>query len=329
MNKILNKLIHHEHLDRQSAREALLLIAEGKANHSQLAAFMTVYLMRSITVDELSGFRDAMLDLCQKVSVDMDCMDVCGTGGDGKNTFNISTTSAFVIAGAGQKVLKHGNYGVSSICGSSNLLHALGYNFTKDQNMLLKQLDKAGICFLHAPLFHPAMKAVAPVRKELGMKTFFNMLGPLVNPGEPKKQLTGVFSNELARVYQYILNQDDKQFGVIHSLDGYDEISLTSNFRMITHKGESTLSPDQLPYGTIDEKDLSGGETVEDSKDIFIQILNNRGTPAQMAVVKANAGAALMVAGKAENLNEGIQIADESIVSGSAYKAFEKLINTQ
>lgn len=329
MNKILQKLIHHEHLDRQSAREALILIAEGKANHSQMAAFMTVFLMRSITVDELSGFRDAMLDLCQKVSVDTDCMDVCGTGGDGKNTFNISTTTAFVIVGAGQKVLKHGNYGVSSICGSSNLLQALGYSFTNDESMLLNQLDKAGICFLHAPLFHPAMKAVAPVRKELGMKTFFNMLGPLVNPGEPKKQLTGVFSNELARVYQYLLQQDGKQFGVVHSLDGYDEISLTSAFRLITHRGESTLHPEALPYGTIRDEDLSGGETIEESKEIFINVLHNRGTPAQMAVVKANAGAALMVAGKAANIEEGIQMADESIVSGRAYKAFEKLINTQ
>ncbi|MFN4123000.1 MAG: anthranilate phosphoribosyltransferase [Flavobacteriales bacterium] len=329
MNKILHKLIHHEHLDRQSAREALILIAEGKANNSQMAAFITVFLMRSITVDELSGFRDAMLDLCQKISVDTDCMDVCGTGGDGKNTFNISTTSAFVIAGAGQKVVKHGNYGVSSICGSSNLLQALGYNFTNDENMLLKQLDKAGICFLHAPLFHPAMKAVAPVRKELGMKTFFNMLGPLVNPGEPNKQLTGVFSNELARVYQYLLQQEGKQFGLVHSLDGYDEISLTSTFRLITYQGECTLHPEALPYGTIRDEDLSGGETIEESKEIFINVLYNRGTAAQMAVVKANAGAALMVAGIAEDLAEGIQKADESIASGRALQAFELLINTQ
>jgi len=328
MNKILVKLLNYEHLDRTSAREALLLIAEGKANYSQIASFITVFLMRSITVDELSGFRDAMLDLCHKVNLGSDCIDVCGTGGDGKNTFNISTASAFVIAGAGQKVLKHGNYGVSSICGSSNLLQALGYEFSNDQDVLRKQLDNAGITFLHAPLFHPAMKAVAPVRKELGMKTFFNMLGPLVNPGQPSKQLTGVFSKELARLYHYLLKQDGKQFGIIHSMDGYDEISLTEDFLFISPEGETIFEIKKLPFDKVKEQDLFAGNTIEDSVKIFINVLHNKGTKEQMLVVKANAAAALMVAGLVDNFESGILLAEESLASGKALQTFKKLIQS-
>lgn len=329
MKTILNRLLAHERLNRNEAREALMLIAEEKCNASQMAAFMTVYLMRNITVNELNGFRDAMLDLCVKVNIDEQCMDVCGTGGDGKDTFNISTTAAFIIAGAGQTVLKHGNYGVSSVCGSSNLLQSLGYKFTKDEAVLKKQLEKAGICFLHAPLFHPAMKAVAPIRKELGVKTFFNMLGPLVNPGRPTYQLTGVFSRELARIYQYLLRHEGLQFGIVHSEDGYDEISLTDSFRLITSEGERLIKPEEIQQTKLKQDALFGGNSVEENSRIFLNILKNKGSEAQMSVVKVNAAVALQISGKAAEFQEGYALANESLISGKALQSFEKLLSNQ
>jgi anthranilate phosphoribosyltransferase len=329
MKTILNRLLAHEQLDRNEAREALMLIAEEKCNASQMAAFMTVYLMRNITVNELNGFRDAMLDLCIKVNIDEPCMDVCGTGGDGKDTFNISTTAAFVIAGAGQKVIKHGNYGVSSVCGSSNLLQSLGYQFTKNETILKKQLEQSGICFLHAPLFHPAMKAVASIRKELGVKTFFNMLGPLVNPARPRCQLTGVFSKELARIYQYLLRHEGIQFGIVHSEDGYDEISLTDSFRLITNDGERLIKPEEINQSTLNNDALFGGSSVEENSRIFLNILKNKGSEAQMSVVKVNAAVALQISGHAADFQEGLAFASESLVSGKALQSFEKLLSNQ
>ncbi|MEO0334488.1 MAG: anthranilate phosphoribosyltransferase, partial [Bacteroidota bacterium] len=216
MKNILNTLVEYKSLDKQAAKEILVRLAQGEFNQSQMAAFLTVFLMRSITVEELEGFQEAMLELCVPLNIaEYDAIDLCGTGGDGKNTFNISTTASFVVAGAGQNVAKHGNNGVSSVCGSSNLLAHFGYEFTNDANKLKQSLDQAGICFLHAPLFHPAMKNVAPVRRELGMKTFFNMLGPMVNPSFPKKQLVGVFNLELARLYAYLFQKSDKQFVIL------------------------------------------------------------------------------------------------------------------
>ena len=326
MKAILNRLIAHESLSRDEARQVLTNMTEGHYNLSQMAAFLTIYLMRAIKLEELQGFRDAMLELCTVVDVsDFDAMDLCGTGGDGKDTFNISTLSSFVVAGAGQHVVKHGNYGVSSVCGSSNVLEHFGCKFSNDISTIKRSLEASGICFLHAPMFHPAMKNVAPVRKELGVKTFFNMLGPMVNPAKPNKQLVGVFSLELARLYGYIYQNTDKQFGIVHALDGYDEISLTGDFKVINHKGESILSPEQIGLDQLNEKDLYGGETVKESADIFEQVLANQGTSAQRQAVLANSGLALAVA---YNISpkEGVDMATESLDSGKALVSFKKFI---
>ena len=327
MKQILNTLIEYQSLSRRDAKDILARLAQGEFNQSQMAAFLTVYLMRSITVDELEGFRDAMLELCVPLHIaEYDAIDLCGTGGDGKDTFNISTTASFVVAGAGQKVAKHGNNGVSSVCGSSNLLAHFGYEFTNDIDQLKKSLDEAGICFLHAPLFHPAMKNVAPVRRELGVKTFFNMLGPMVNPSFPKKQLVGVFSLELARLYAYLFQQTDQQFVILHSLDGYDEISLTGPFKMFTNQGEQLLHPEDLGLSTHRPEDLSGGDTIEESAQIFLNILQGKGTVAQSETVLANAGMALYCSKRAANPQEGIEQARASLASGRAFATFQKLV---
>ncbi|MEM9831753.1 MAG: anthranilate phosphoribosyltransferase [Bacteroidota bacterium] len=327
MKSILNNLIEYKSLDKQAAKEILVRLAQGEFNQSQMAAFLTVFLMRSITVEELEGFQEAMLELCVPLNIaEYDAIDLCGTGGDGKNTFNISTTASFVVAGAGQNVAKHGNNGVSSVCGSSNLLAHFGYKFTNDTNILKQSLDQAGICFLHAPLFHPAMKNVAPVRRELGMKTFFNMLGPMVNPSFPKKQLVGVFNLELARLYAYLFQKSDKQFVILHSLDGYDEISLTGPFRMITNEGEYLLRPEDLGFQTHRSEDLYGGATVEDSAQIFLNILNGKGTLAQREAVIANAGMAIHCGNPSLTLEESIQRAQTSLESGKAQQTFQRLV---
>ena len=326
MKEVLNNLFEYKSLDKQLAKQILINLANGEYNQSQVAAFLTVYLMRSITVDELEGFRDAMLELCIPLEIDdYEAIDLCGTGGDGKDTFNISTLSSFIVAGAGQKVAKHGNNGVSSICGSSNLLAHFGYQFTNDKDQLIKSLDKAGICFLHAPLFHPAMKNVAPIRKELGVKTFFNMLGPIVNPSFPKKQLVGVFSLELARLYGYLHQKTDKHYIVLHSLDGYDEVSLTGPFKMLSNKNEKMLFPADLGFKTWPQEALWGGKTVEDSAKIFMSILQGEGTEAQNQVVTANAGLAIHC-GMSVSIKDGIEAARESLQSGRALQTFKKLL---
>lgn len=326
MKDILNRLIRHESLSREEAGRVLAEMAEGKYNLSQMASFLTIYLMRAIKLEELQGFRDAMLELCVKVDVDeFDAMDLCGTGGDAKDTFNISTLSSFVVAGAGQNVVKHGNYGVSSVCGSSNVLEHFGCSFSNNLDTIKKSLNESGICFLHAPLFHPAMKNIAPVRKELGIKTFFNMLGPMVNPAMPKKQLVGVFSLELARLYGYIYQNTDKQFGIVHSLDGYDEVSLTGDFKVIDHRHESLLSPEDIDLSLLKQEQLHGGATVEDSAKIFSDLLEGKGTEAQESAVLANSGLALSVAGNL-GMKEGVEKARESLKSGAALQSFKKFI---
>jgi anthranilate phosphoribosyltransferase len=327
MKQILNDLIEHRSLDKDSARRVLVEIASGKYNHSQTTAFMTVYMMRSITVDELQGFRDAMLELCIPVHFDAPVMDVCGTGGDGKNTFNISTLSSFVVAAAGQPVAKHGNYGVSSACGSSNLLEYFGYKFTNDIDELKRSLDRANICFMHAPLFHPAMKNVAPIRKELGVKTFFNMLGPMVNPSFPTRQLVGVFSLELARQYGYLYQHTEKDFVILHSIDGYDEISLTCPFKYFYNGGECIAEPEDLGLTRLQYEDLRGGDSVEESAKIFLNVLKGNGTDAQNAAVAANAGMALYTGHQREGISAAIEKAKEALMSGRAYDAFVKLLN--
>jgi anthranilate phosphoribosyltransferase len=326
MKHILNELIDHRSLTKDTARQVLVDLTSGKYNQSQTTAFMTVYMMRSITVDELQGFRDAMLELCLPAKFDQPVMDVCGTGGDGKNTFNISTLSSFVVAAAGQPVAKHGNYGVSSACGSSNLLEHFGYKFTNDIDQLKRTLDRANICFMHAPLFHPAMKNVAPIRKELGVKTFFNMLGPMVNPAFPKRQLVGVFSLELARQYGYLYQNTDKDFVILHSIDGYDEVSLTCPVKYFSNKGERLATPADLGLPQLKYEDLRGGDTVEESAKVFMRVLEGQGTVAQNSAVIANAGMALFAGHQNEGIPAAMAKARESLESGKALKAFKGLL---
>jgi anthranilate phosphoribosyltransferase len=328
MKQILNELIDHQALTKETAHQVLIDLASGKYNPSQMSSFMTVYMMRNITVDELQGFRDAMLELCVPVRVDAPVMDVCGTGGDGKNTFNISTLSAFVVAGAGQPVAKHGNYGVSSACGSSNVLEYFGYKFTNDIDKLKWSLERANIFFMHAPLFHPAMKNVAPIRKELGVKTFFNMLGPMANPALPKRQLVGVFSLELARQYGYLYQDTDKDFIIIHGLDGYDEISLTGPFKYFFNQGERVATPADLGLPKLNATAIAGGNTVEESAAIFLAILEGKGTSQQNAAVIANSAMALFCANQQEGVEHAVGKATESLVSGKAYEMFKKLLDS-
>lgn len=326
MKKILNQLFEHKSLSREQARELLLNISAGTYSESMLAAFMTVYLMRSITIDELLGFRDALHELCIPVELGgNDIIDIVGTGGDGKNTFNISTLSCFIVAGTGNKVAKHGNYGSSSISGSSNVMEELGYVFKNDQAALQRELDEANICFLHAPLFHPALKAVAQVRKNLGVRTLFNMLGPLVNPAFPKYQLVGVYNLEMARIYNYLLQQDDRVYTIIHALDGYDEISLTGDTKVITREGEKIYDAVQLGKRSVTPADISGGNTIEEAAAIFMKILKGQGSWAQHAVVLANAAMALHTTGKYSSYEESYKLAVESLESGAALRSFNKI----
>ncbi|HIC31124.1 MAG TPA: anthranilate phosphoribosyltransferase [Flavobacteriaceae bacterium] len=326
MKHILNRLINHESITTEEAKQVLVNISEGLYNQSQIASFLTVYMMRSITLEELQGFRDALLELCIPVDLsDFNTIDLCGTGGDGKNTFNISTLASFVTAGAGVKVAKHGNYGVSSASGSSNVLEALGVKFINDNDTLKRCVDEAGICIMHAPLFHPAMKNVGPIRKELGVKTFFNMLGPMVNPAFPKNQMVGVFSLELQRLYGYLYQKTDKNYSIVHAIDGYDEISLTGSTKIITNQSEVFLNPSDLDINQIEASDIFGGNTVEDAAKIFKKVISGKGTKAQNDVVCANAGLAIATV-KQISHQEGFIMAKESLGIGAAKRSLEKLI---
>ena len=318
MKNILNRLFNHETLTSDEAKKVLVNISNGDYNQSQIASFLTVYMMRSLTIEELSGFREALLELCIKIDLsNYNTIDLCGTGGDGKDTFNISTLASFVTAGAGIKVAKHGNYGVSSISGSSNVMENLGVKFSNNQDFLEKCIDQAGICILHAPLFHPAMKNVAPIRKDLGVKTFFNMLGPMVNPSFPKNQMVGVFSLELARMYAYLYQKTDTNFNILHSLDGYDEISLTGNTKSISKNRELMLSAEDFGIQKLNQTDIKGGKTIEESSKMFLDILSGKGTEAQNNVVCANAGMAIATVNNCNPI-EGFEIAKESLLSGKA-----------
>lgn len=325
MKTILNRLINHETLSKEEAKNVLVNISNGNYNTSQIASFLTVYMMRSISIEELSGFREALLELCIRVDLSAyNTIDLCGTGGDGKDTFNISTLASFVAAGAGIKVAKHGNYGVSSISGSSNVMESLGIKFSNDADFLEKCIDQAGICILHAPLFHPAMKNVGPIRKELGVRTFFNMLGPMINPSFPKNQLVGVYNLELARKYAYLYQNTDVNFTILHSLDGYDEVSLTGPTKTISNTIEGMLKPADFGVGQLSESEIEGGKTIEESAEIFVNILSGKGTEAQNNVVCANAGMAIATVTKCTPL-EGFQIAKESLLSGKGLVALKKL----
>lgn len=325
MEQLLNKLVNHESLSKEQARGVLVSISEGKYNVSQIASFLTVYRMRPLTLEELEGFRDALLDLCLVVDIaHYNTIDLCGTGGDGKNTFNISTLASFVTAGADVLVSKHGNYGVSSISGSSNVMEYLGVKFSSDTDFLKRCLDEARICLLHAPLFHPAMKNVAPIRKELGVKTFFNMLGPMVNPAFPKNQLVGVFDLELARMYGYIYQKGVKNYTILHAMDGYDEVSLTSSVKVISNSSETVLQPEDFGLQKTKQSDIYGGESIKKAAEIFMNILNGFGTVAQNNVVCANAGLAIATVQKC-TLKQGILQAQESLMSGNALSSLQKL----
>ena len=327
MKAILNRLIQHQQLSKEEARQMIINIADGQYNTSQIASFLTVYMMRSVSLEELEGFRAALLELCIAIDLsEFDTIDLCGTGGDGKDTFNISTLSSFVTAGAGIKVTKHGNYGVSSGCGSSNVLEALGVKFSNEQDFLKRCVDQAGICILHAPLFHPAMKNVAPVRRELGVKTFFNMLGPLVNPAFPKNQLTGVFNLELARLYHYLFQKTDTNFTILYALDGYDEISLTGPTKAFSKNSERVLSPKDFGVLPLEAIQIAGGDNVDSSAKIFMNVIQNKGTQAQQEVVCANAGMAIATALNLSPI-EGFEKAKESLLSGKAFVALTKLQN--
>lgn len=330
MKKVLNYLFEHRTLTREDARQILVSIGKGEYNEHELSAFMTVYLMRSITLDELMGFRDALLEL--SVSIDFQhrqVMDVVGTGGDGKNTFNISTLACFIIAGAGFPVAKHGNYGASSISGASNLMERIGYVFKNDQDALRKELDASNMCFLHAPFFHPALKTVGPIRKNLKVRTFFNLLGPVVNPSRPAFQLIGVYNLEIARLYNYLLQSENSTFAVVHSLDGYDEISLTADSKVITKLGEKVYHPNALGGMVVRPDEIYGGETVDAAVEKFMCILQGKGTASQNAVVCSNAAMGLMLSGKFQDYQSAFESAKDSLLGGKAHAALKKLIQLQ
>ncbi|MDB4901542.1 MAG: anthranilate phosphoribosyltransferase [Mucilaginibacter sp.] len=327
MKQILNYLFENKTFTRDQSKEILIAIAQGKYNNSQMAAFMTAYCMRSITVNELEGFRDAMLELCLPVDLETnELIDLCGTGGDGKDTFNISTLASFVVAGAGYKVAKHGNYGVSSGCGSSNVMEFLGYRFTNDNDKLKDNINKSNICFLHAPLFHPAMKTVAPIRKELGVKTFFNMLGPMVNPVKPKNQLVGVFNLELARIYAYLYQKSDVKYTIVNALDGYDEVSLTCDFKTFSADGEKINSIENLGFKKLDSIEILGGKSISESAAIFMKVLNGEATSAQNNVVLANAALAIKTIGPEKSFSDCFYEAEEALISKKALKSFKTLV---
>ncbi len=330
MKKILQYLFEHKTLSRAQAKEVLVQISQGLFNEHEVTSFVTVFLMRRITIEELMGFRDALLSLAVKVNLGIDnALDIVGTGGDGKDTFNISTLSCFIVAGAGQPVVKHGNYGASTVSGASNVMEQLGYIFKNEEGALANEVKQAGICFLHAPLFHPALKTVGPIRRNIGIRTFFNMLGPIVNPVQPKYQLIGVYNLEMARMYNYVLQSLNKEFTLIHSLDGYDEISLTTDTKIITNKGEYIMTPFQLGKKKVFPNELNGGATVQEAADIFKKIIEGKGTWSQNAVVLANAAMALQITGQYANYELAYQAAVKSLESGAANNCLKKLISLQ
>ncbi|MEM1356888.1 MAG: anthranilate phosphoribosyltransferase [Bacteroidota bacterium] len=328
MKTLLNQLYAQEPLSRETAYATLSRIGHGEASDAEIAAVVSAINMRPGVLSEIQGFRDAMLDLALPVDLEgRETIDIVGTGGDGKNTFNISTLSSVVVAGAGYLVTKHGSYGVSSSVGSSDVLIALGYEFTNDRDQLLRQLDTAGICFFHAPLFHPAMKNVVPVRRALKVRSFFNLLGPLLNPGKPKYQLFGTFHREVSRVYDYILQEEpDREYSIIHALDGYDEVSLTGGTSIRSRRYQKILYPEDFGLPQLTPSSLYGGDTAEAGKAIFLAVLRNEATDAQQAVVCANAGLAIHTIHPERSLTDCVAEARESLTSGKALATLNQLL---
>lgn len=326
MKTILNRLINHEILSKAEAKEILVNISAGNYNPSQISAFLTVYMMRSITIEELSGFREALLELCIPVDFSAyNTIDLCGTGGDGKDTFNISTLASFIVAGAGIKVAKHGNYGVSSISGSSNVMGKMGIKFTNDIDFLTQSIEETNIAILHAPLFHPAMKNVGPIRKELGVKTFFNMLGPMVNPSFPKNQMVGVFSLELARMYAYLYQNTTTNYSILHGLSGFDEVSLTDDVKIISNHSEQILKPTDFNFHPINLETIKGGNTIDEAAKIFHDVISGKGSMEQNNVVCVNAAVAIQTIEKS-SYEDALAKAQESLVSGKAFEKLNQLI---
>ncbi len=319
MNHILDKLLHHEHLTFEEARSFMLGIEEEKFTSEAISGMLMIIQMRGAQLEEMRGFRSALLELANHIELDSEeAIDLCGTGGDGKNTFNISTTTAFVLASMGKKVIKHGNYGVSSLCGSSNVLEELGIIFTQDQGKLQRQLDEQNICFLHAPLFHPTMKKVAPIRKNLGVRTIFNNLGPLINPAQPKYQLTGTYSLELARMYQHLLRTERTNYRVLYGMDGFDEISLTDDTRVLGSESDCILNASSFGTTPLELSSIKGGQTVHDAAQTLNSILNGNGSTAQNSVVAANVAVALQQYHPATSVKELYTEALQFIQTGKA-----------
>ena len=330
MKQLLIKLIECQKLTFEESRSLMHGIAHNELNEAQIASVLTAFIIRTISIDELRGFRQALIDLAVQVKLnDGYGIDLCGTGGDGKNTFNISTASSFVVAAAGYPVIKHGNYGATAVSGSSNVMEYFGYRFSNEEAKLQMELDRTGICFLHAPLFHPALKAVVPVRKQLGIKTFFNMLGPLVNPANPDFRISGVYSSEAGRVYSYFLQAEKKKYIVLHSLDGYDEVSLTSPVKLFSNEGETMLNFTELGFPNVQPADIAGGKTIEESAGIFLSVLENRSSAEQRSVVIANSALAIRCIAETKPMTECISMAEEAIVSGRAAGIFKSLMKIQ
>ena len=327
MKHILVKLLDYQYLSRDESRELLIAIVRGEVPDTQVAALITIFLMRSISVEEVLGFREALVEM--RVPVDLKeykAIDIVGTGGDGKNTFNISTSACFVVAGAGYPVVKHGNYGATSVSGSSNAMEQQGVKFTTDIHVLRKSIEATNIAYLHAPFFSPALKAVAPVRKSLGVRNFFNVLGPLINPSDPEYQLLGVYDLSMSRLYSYIYQASRKKFGIVHSLDGYDEISLTGQFKVVTNKGEQLFMPEELGFNRVRQEEIFGGNTIEDVVSVFNRVLNCTATQPQMDVVIANAAFAIQIIENKKTIAECIEIAKNSLYGKKALNALKKFV---
>ena len=326
MKDVLNYLFDYNTLDYQQSKQLLINISKGEYNPYQVVSFMTIFNMRAPTIDELKGFRDAMLDTALDLDLsEFDFVDLCGTGGDKKDTFNISTIASFIVAGAGYKVVKHGNYGVSSNCGSSNVLERLGYSFKSNLDSIKKELDTVGITFIHAPMFHPSMKNVAMLRKNIKVRTFFNMLGPMVNPAKPNNQLVGVFSLELARIYNYIYQESTKKYSIVYSLDGYDEISLTAPFKVYSNNRESILSNQYFGIPNNITSDSIKNDGITPAEDILINILESKGIESHNQVVIANAAMAIKTISN-KSIQQSIEQARDSLFSGKALSIMKKII---
>lgn len=330
MKEILYRMLSHEELTRQEMRDILVSITHEKYPTEQITALLTGLQMRGITVDELLGFRDGILETGVSAILDADrYIDIVGTGGDQKNTFNISTCACFVVAGAGYKVAKHGNVAATSVSGASNVIEGHGVKFTNDIDKLNRSINEAGIVYLHAPLFANAMKFVAPIRKHIGFPTIFNLLGPIVNPSQPKCQLLGVANLDQMRLYNNVYQKIGIDYGVVNSIDGYDEISLTSNFKVTTNNYERIFSPSNLKFPVAMPGDICGGElsTKEDAIKVFDSVLANEATSSQKNVVLANAAFAIQVYESGQkDILECLDIARESLESGKAMQVLKKFI---